>query len=167
MEDNKTLICIKTNNISSTSMIHNSFKLYLELFQPAKKERISCTIEKNDNGKPFIKDFSGSISISHSGEFIVCAISNGLIGIDIEKRQKKTYNIIAKRFIGKSFCSNEEFLKYWVAAETVAKAEGINLLKSLRNSNCVKKVTYLNYFFDYYLCYYGNSPAYMIFDKEN
>ncbi len=163
MEENKILICIKNNIISSNCMIQSSYKKYIELFYPNNRNSFDYIIEKSENGKPYIKGFCGSISISHSGEFIVCAISNGLIGVDIEKIRYTPYEAISNRFIPIALCSNDDFLRYWVAAETVAKAENINLLGSLRQNGCIEKVTYLNFLKDYYFCYYGKATAFILY----
>jgi len=42
-------------------------------------------IIKNSKGKPFIKDKNIYFSISHTDNFVVCALSNKEIGIDVEK----------------------------------------------------------------------------------
>ena len=59
----------------------------------------------DDNGKPHLKD-GKYISISHSFTFSAVAISDHLIGIDIEKQREKI-GIIAHKFIG----YEEDYLK--------------------------------------------------------
>ena len=41
--------------------------------------------EFNNYGKPSLKNSSIKFNISHSGDWVVCAVSNGLVGIDIEE----------------------------------------------------------------------------------
>lgn len=55
----------------------------------------------DENGKPFLKD-GKYISITHSFQFSAVIISDGLIGIDIEKQRDKIA-VIADKFIGYEF----------------------------------------------------------------
>ena len=54
----------------------------------------SITITKNKYGKPYIKDLDLFFNISHSNDFVVCAISKNEIGIDIEKIRETKDSII-------------------------------------------------------------------------
>ena len=54
----------------------------------------SITIIKNKYGKPYIKDLDLFFNISHSNDFVVCAISKNKIGIDIEKIRETKESII-------------------------------------------------------------------------
>lgn len=58
-----------------------------------------------EHNKPYAKDLNVEFNISHSGDMVVCAVSNTPIGIDIEKIRPIDLKI-AKRFC------NEEELKY-------------------------------------------------------
>lgn len=44
-----------------------------------------AVIECAENGRPFLKDSKLFISISHSDEMVVCAVSDRAVGIDIER----------------------------------------------------------------------------------
>ena len=55
------------------------------------------TIRENQYGKPYlIKSPEFNFNISHSGDFVVCAIDNKPIGIDIEEVKTIEYKAIAK-----------------------------------------------------------------------
>jgi len=59
-------------------------------------------ILRDESGKPYLKGFPVHFNISHSGDFVVCAISEQPVGIDIEKI--KTVDLkLAKRY----FCQYE------------------------------------------------------------
>ena len=45
----------------------------------------SIIFEKNEKGKPFVKDLPVHFSVSHSGDWVICAASKGEIGVDIEQ----------------------------------------------------------------------------------
>lgn len=92
---------------------------------------------KNRFGKPFLsnsRDFQ--FNITHSGEWVICAVHHLPVGIDVEKIQPVDFNI-AKRFF-----SNEEFVdlisldsslrlpyfyELWTLKESYIKAVGKGL----------------------------------------
>jgi len=52
----------------------------------------------DENGKPHLKD-GKQISITHSFQFSAVIISNGIVGVDIEKQRDKI-TVIAHKFVG-------------------------------------------------------------------
>lgn len=95
-------------------------------------------IEKNQYGKPFLKgNPKHNFNISHSEDFVVCAISDTPIGIDIEKIKQIEYKEIAKGF----FTENEydyitrgdaqdqlkNFFNIWTLKESFIKCCGTGL----------------------------------------
>ncbi len=94
-------------------------------------------IETNDTGKPLLKnnkDFH--FNLSHSGKFIVCAINDSPIGIDIEKIRPVDMDV-AKNFFSQQEYNDllkktkEEKLSYfyglWTSKESYIKAGGKDL----------------------------------------
>ena len=66
-------------------------------------------IEKNniefffdDNGKPFVKNAEIFISISHSDDLVICAVSDNPIGVDTEKIRNINLRTVRK------FCTEDE-----------------------------------------------------------
>lgn len=53
-----------------------------------------CTKE---NGKPFVRNFDKKFSISHSGDYVVCAVDDKEVGIDIERIRPVNLSV-CKRF---------------------------------------------------------------------
>lgn len=95
--------------------------------------------------KPFIKDFY-EFNISHSGAFVVLAISPYKIGIDIELKDKNSV------ILDQSIFSTEElnlmlttlevkncFFNIWTAKEAIIKANGIGLNSRLNKINTLDK----------------------------
>lgn len=79
-------------------------------------------------GKPIFESENIYFSISHCGDYAVCAVSYQNIGVDIEVKRKKGLKV-AKRFFKKSECewiedSEERFLKIWTLKEAYAKYTG-------------------------------------------
>ncbi|MBQ8860397.1 MAG: 4'-phosphopantetheinyl transferase superfamily protein [Ruminococcus sp.] len=64
----------------------------------------SIVFSKCENGKPYAKELDIEFSISHSGDIVVCAISDKPIGIDVEKIRPINLRV-AKRI-----CDEKEFL---------------------------------------------------------
>ena len=99
-------------------------------------------------GKPFLKNSHGEtahISISHSGEFVMCAVSDSVVGADIEKIRE-----VNLKTADKSFCENERkyvfsqenaknaFFKIWTLKESYVKAVGTGIrceLSSFETTN--------------------------------
>lgn len=54
---------------------------------------------KNQYGKPYLKEYTNfNFNISHSGDYVVCAIDDKPIGIDVEEVKHIDYEEIAKNF---------------------------------------------------------------------
>ena len=86
----------------------------------------------NEHGKPYLKDGGIFFSISHSGSFAVCAVSDCDLGCDIEK-MRPTGLRIARRFCEEEYGSImsakptaqlELLFRYWTLKESFMKAVG-------------------------------------------
>lgn len=128
-------------------------------------ENKKIIFEKNNFGKLYIKGKSNcNFNISHSGEWIICAIDSKPIGIDVEKIKCIEYEEIVKNF----FSSNEidyimnrdknlrleRFYEIWTLKESYIKCCGKGLsipLKSfsinigIYNIKVIKENQYLKY----------------------
>ncbi|MCX6235138.1 MAG: 4'-phosphopantetheinyl transferase superfamily protein [Bacteroidetes bacterium] len=106
-------------------------------------------IEYTEKGKPFFRDHQDiHFNISHSGQWVVCAVSSAPVGIDVE--EIRPYKLkIAERFFTKEEFSdlmkkNEDdrvhyFFELWTLKESYLKALGKGLTKTL-NSFTIQKV---------------------------
>ncbi len=68
--------------------------LLINLLNELNVDYNSIAITKNKYGKPYIKDLALFFNISHSKDFVVCAISKYEIGIDIEQIRTSKGSII-------------------------------------------------------------------------
>lgn len=90
-------------------------------------------IQFNKNEKPFLENVF--FNISHSGSYIVCAITlHGEIGIDLEKPREISLKDFEMNFTKKEWLNItlhsfplKKFYWYWVRKESIIKALGINL----------------------------------------
>ncbi len=86
----------------------------------------SYTIVYNKNGKPYLNNiYNIYFSISHSDKYLVIAISNKKIGVDIEKIKK--YNTKINDFLNIVPKNEEEFFEYWTKKEALIKLKGLSL----------------------------------------
>lgn len=100
--------------------------------------------EKNEQGKPNLKGYSDfNFNLSHSGDFVVCAVDDKPIGIDIEKIKSIDYNGIAQSFFSKDeydFISKgdlqtqvDKFYEIWTLKESYIKTDGRGLTIPLKS----------------------------------
>lgn len=113
-------------------------ELIEKLWQIQAKE---YSIVKAKHGKPYIQMQTGIFyNLSHSGNYMVCALSDREVGIDIQ--QMGTYKFqIAERFFHQNEiqtfvqCDPKEranlFYRYWAAKESFLKYTGTGLSVSL------------------------------------
>ena len=96
------------------------------------------SIVYGENGKPYLKDRCDIFfSLSHSGDYAVCAIYDREVGVDVEKISGASEKLIRKvtadsefdflMSLDKSAC-NEEFARLWTAKESYVKRDGSGFL---------------------------------------
>lgn len=99
------------------------------------------TILRNEHGKPYLSGTTGIYyNISHSGDYVVCALSDEEVGVDIE-RKAVVRMAVANRFfhwqeiLCLEKCNDEEqralFFNYWSVKESYLKYIGSGLSHSL------------------------------------
>ena len=131
-------------NISSEELLRKILEKY----------HIEYDIFYNEYGKPYIKNNPIYFNISHSKEYIVCAVSDSEIGVDIEHL---TYNAAT----AKRICTEDElklvknahdFTKIWVKKEAYIKMIGIGLEYGMKNVDTTKIDTIdLYYYNDFFI----------------
>lgn len=97
----------------------------------------------NENQKPFLKNHPNfHFNISHSGDYVICGVSNSTIGVDIELMKIKNLEIAESVFaeqelqVFKNLPENEKqifFFSLWTLKESYIKATGKGLSLDLKS----------------------------------
>ena len=93
-----------------------------------------------ENKKPYINDIS--FNISHSGDYVVLAISKKAIGIDVEIiKNHFDYDPLAEVCFTqnerKLITNLENFYTFWTRKEAILKATGEGLIDNLLDIECI------------------------------
>lgn len=105
-------------------------------------------IKKTERGKPYVlphKNGSIKISLSHSGDYVVCAIASENIGVDIEKIKEFPFEIIElvfdvseREYIDKAQDKQKASYMLWTRKEALLKKEGLGLIDEIKQFNVLK-----------------------------
>lgn len=87
------------------------------------------TVSVDEHGKPFLVDHpEWHFSLSHSGNFAVCAFDDSPIGVDIEQHRSVDTQRLAARYLDTSDpLTIAQFFSLWTRKESYLKAIGIGL----------------------------------------
>lgn len=97
-------------------------------------------IQKEIQGKPYIKHNPFYFNVSHSYDYYIIAFFNHPIGIDIEKHRDRNYHYIAKRYYNEEefeYINNngrEAFFDLWCMKEAYTKYLGESIFNHLKVS---------------------------------
>ena len=98
---------------------------------------------EEQGGKPQVANADGwDFNLSHAGDYVVCAISRGIVGVDIEQvRPAQEMESITNRYFHPdeaaawralaSSLREEAFFVLWSAREAAMKCAGLGLAKGL------------------------------------
>lgn len=93
------------------------------------------SIAKAELGKPYFTDCPDMhFNLSHSGDYVACAMANVEIGIDIQKWKEPVKENLVKRVLHEK--EQGFFFDIWAAKEAYSKCTGQGLLKDMRELKC-------------------------------
>lgn len=104
----------------------------------------------NEYGKPSLADQSMHFSLSHSGDYVILAVSDIPVGADIEGTAKGTMKIARKAFprkwvlelekldSDKSSDFQKEFSRYWTLYESSVKLMGCGFAKKVSDEDILQ-----------------------------
>ena len=97
-------------------------------------EGMDENIVLGENGKPAFRDSNIKFSISHSGDKVMCAMSEKNIGCDVEKKEKIKEKIADRFFADKeneyihlSDDKDDAFFRIWTLKESFMKCTGLGM----------------------------------------
>lgn len=106
-------------------------------------EPLSLTYRYGEKGKPYFQEIPLFFSLSHSGEYVLCAVSRREVGADVQKIQPVDVGKLAERFFSESECRTLErcesegerqrlFFGFWARKEAYGKLTGKGVAAVLR-----------------------------------
>lgn len=121
-------------------------------------EQMNCVFEESDIkhtsfGKPYFNRNAVNFNISHSGNIVICVLTNiGDIGIDIEKiipvkvlDFKSQMNNNEWELINGSKDVKKSFFNYWTQKEAVIKTKGKGLSTPLKSFEVTNNKTTIDF----------------------
>jgi len=127
--------------------------------------RETVVLENAEDGRPYLKGCDLFVSISHSHEGVICAISEDTIGIDIERirpvrvgliqyvctEREREYVLSGWTDIGKEMVEGpvaQRFFAVWTAKEAYFKksGSGITDIRSIDTLSFAKQTFYIDDF---------------------
>lgn len=96
-------------------------------------------LDEGEEGKPYLRDYPDvSFSLSHSGDYVLCAVSEDCVGADIQKKEplkadiaSRFYSDAERKLIACSEDSLTAFYHIWVLKESYVKYTGKGLSEGL------------------------------------
>ena len=133
----------------------------------------------NEYGKPSLADESWHFSLSHSGDYVILAVSDTPVGADIEGTTKGTIKIARKAFPKKWVLELEkldsvsspdfqkEFSRYWTLYEASVKLMGCGFAKKVSDEDILQiaSMAYTTEQDHYIISIVANQPFDVIIDK--
>lgn len=99
-------------------------------------------LEENEHGKPYLANHPEvRFNISHSGEFVICAVGPSEVGIDIEQHREMDFARIAKKAFWDMECKEmaskedptEYFFDTWTLKEAFLKWKGTGISQNMKD----------------------------------
>lgn len=97
------------------------------------------TIHRTDKGKPYT-DGDVFFSVSHSGEHLVCLVSEKPVGVDIQSERRADVTKISRRYFTQEECryvdetGSEGFFLLWTRKEAYCKYTGRGLEEIIKGT---------------------------------
>lgn len=108
--------------------------------------KLPADIICSEKGKPYLPGRELFFSLSHSGGYAACAVSNFEIGLDIQKNEKcreklikRYYSADEAEYVIGSPDKNTAFTKIWCMKESFVKATGKGLASGLAEFSVLKR----------------------------
>lgn len=114
----------------------------------------SGEFERTENGKPYAEGCSIRFNISHSGTYAAVALSDGEVGIDIERIREVNLKIAEKfssderEYIQSAENPQKAFFEIWTAKEAYLKKCGTGLTVPLDSFSVIGMTDIYRFFYE-------------------
>lgn len=130
------LVAISKNDTSAETALY-ALSVFLNINGRA---QLSARYAHKDSGAPFFEGAEGiNVSVSHSGEYVIACVSDGAVGVDIQKIVDSDHTAVAERF--NMSLDKINFYREFCSAEAYSKATGENLFSVLKKAVQLKEHT--------------------------
>jgi len=117
-----------------TSQKITSFDFLKKIFQDYFNLKLTeKDIIKSKTGKPYLKYGNLFFNISHTDNFLILAVSDCEIGIDIERLNRKVSSAVTEKYFKNEFNNVDEIIKLWTIKESLLKYFGKSVLTDLKD----------------------------------
>ncbi len=127
------LIFLSKVKISSDELIKKCVEEFCRIFN---KPIPTYSIIRKEGEKPVLQPQFLHFSLSHSGDYKALAISQEVIGIDIQQRKTLDYMAVSERFFERQVTDSKDFFDDWTAKEAYAKCSGEPLVEVMKKTIC-------------------------------
>ena len=140
------LICFSERITSSDEFILKAADAYCDLFG----EKFDFSVVRRDD-KPYLTSAKRRaelyVSLSHSGRYIACAISENHVGLDIQEKKEVDFPVLSKRLFGREITEKDAFYDLFTAGEARKKYTDKDFFECMKSDEPpVKHIEFL-------LCY--------------
>ncbi|NLL55975.1 MAG: hypothetical protein GX242_02045 [Clostridiales bacterium] len=154
------LIVFTHKKIASDTFIYSAVKEYCLFYN---LDIFDFTIERPQGKKPYMSSNRLFFNLSHSNNYVVCAVSDKNVGIDLQYHNKKIdISAISKKYLQIELTDIQTFYDYYAKAEACAKLDGQSLGAKLKSFN--NNAQLLRLFKDYSLAVCGQDKSYYIME---
>lgn len=98
----------------------------------------SYTEKKSESGKPYFEGAPFCFNLSHGGEYVVCALSDTEVGVDVEAIKPISEGVM-RRFVGRVGHDDAENTRLWTRYEAVGKLLGTGIPYNAPSFACFVK----------------------------
>lgn len=127
-----TIVFFTENSVKSDDFILAAYKKYCSI---TGKKIFHATVDRTEP-KPRILGDGGEnlaeFSLSHSGKYVVCAMSEKPVGVDIQLKKETCIKDISERLFNKKITDKDDFFDEFSKGEATTKLYGIPLAEGLR-----------------------------------
>ena len=128
------------------------------------------------NEKPYLKEHDVFFNISHSGDYVICSLSESEIGCDVQtvseykdKIAKRFFTRKEHEYLSESENQKEDFTRLWALKESVLKKSGEGItggLSSFCFADSLQENSFIKFGYHFHVCRTDGAYISICSDKE-